>query len=65
MAWAENKGWYRVRKTWADAFSQKGAFKALKNAKNGADGDTGYSVFDESGKAVYIKTAALMPYLVK
>lgn len=29
--------WYRVRKTWADAASQKGAFHSLTNAKKCAD----------------------------
>ena len=30
---AEPEKWYRVRKSWADAKSQKGAYKVLKNAK--------------------------------
>ena len=46
-------GWYRVRKSWADAKSQKGAFKVLANAKKCADENPGYLVYDESGKAVY------------
>lgn len=29
--------WYRVRKTWADAATQKGAFHSLENAKRCAD----------------------------
>ena len=45
--------WYRVRKRWDDAQSQKGAFHDLKLAKECADSNPGYSVFDESGKAVY------------
>ena len=49
----ENGGWYRVRKSWADVKSQKGAFKVLVNAKKCADENPGYSVYDESGKAVY------------
>lgn len=57
--------WYRIRKTWADASSQKGAFKSLENAKKCADDNPGYSVFDESGKAVYTKAAAFRPYLVR
>lgn len=44
---------YRVRKTWKDVKSQKGAFNDLSNAKKCADKNKGYSVFDESGKAVY------------
>ena len=62
--------WYRVRKTWADAKSQKGAFHVLSNAKACADANPGYSVFDESGKAIYTgkdsgSQAAFQPYLVK
>lgn len=49
---------YRVRKTWNDAQSQKGAFNDLSNAKKCADKNNGYSVFDESGKAVYTSKAA-------
>lgn len=48
-----NKTLYRVRKTWNDAQSQKGAFYNLSNAKKCADRNKGYSVFDENGKAVY------------
>lgn len=44
---------YRVRKTWADSKSQKGAFTDLKNAKKCADENPGYEVYDESGKIVY------------
>ncbi|MGF0032596.1 peptidoglycan recognition protein family protein [Bariatricus sp. SGI.154] len=43
---------YRVRKTWADAKSQKGAFSSLENAKRCAD-QYKLTVFDESGNAVY------------
>ena len=60
------KKYYRVRKTWADAASQKGAFHSLENAKKCADENAGYSVFDESGKNLYTgKKAAFQPYLVK
>lgn len=48
-----NKTLYRVRKTWNDAQSQKGAFYDLSNAKKCADRNNGYYVFDENGKAVY------------
>lgn len=44
---------YRVRKTWKDVKSQKGAFNDLSNAKKCADKNIGYSVFDANGKAVY------------
>lgn len=58
--------WYRVRKTWADAASQKGAFHSLTNAKKCADENAGYSVFDESGRNIYTgKQAVFQPYLVK
>ena len=44
---------YRVRKTWSDSKSQKGAYKILANAKACADKNPGYSVFDADGNAVY------------
>lgn len=44
---------YRVRKTWADSKSQKGAFSVLANAKKCADSNKGYSVFDGNGKKIY------------
>ena len=50
---AEPEKWYRVRKSWADAKSQKGAYKVLKNAKACADKNAGYSVFDWNGNVVY------------
>lgn len=56
--------WYRVRKTWTDAATQKGAFRSLENAKKCADENKGYSVFDEAGKIIY-SNAAFKPYLVK
>ncbi|MET2025294.1 peptidoglycan recognition family protein [Enterococcus faecalis] len=46
-------GLYRVRKSWTDAKTQIGAFKDLANAKACADRNKGYSVYDESGKAIY------------
>lgn len=56
--------WYRVRRTWADAKSQKGAFHNLEYAKNCADENKGYSVFDENGNVLYSNTA-FEPYLVR
>lgn len=61
---------YRVRKTWADAKSQIGAYSVLANAKAMVDKNPGYSVFDESGKVVYVgksntTTTTFKPYLVK
>lgn len=45
--------WYRVRKTWTDAKTQKGAFHDLAKAKACADANSGYYVFDENGNAIY------------
>lgn len=59
---------YRVRKSWADAKTQKGAFKSLDNAKKCADKNPGYSVFDVNGKNVYTpgaSTPATKPFLVQ
>ena len=57
---------YRVRKTWADAASQKGAFSVLANAKSCADSNPGYTVYDSAGNAVYTSaTKSTVPYLVK
>lgn len=50
---SEQKQLYRVRKTWSDSKSQKGAYRVLANAKACADKNPGYSVFDSDGKAVY------------
>lgn len=56
--------WYRVRKNWKDAATQKGAFHNLDYAKKCADENKGYSVFDESGKVLY-SNKEFEPYLVK
>lgn len=59
---------YRVRKAWNDAKTQKGAFKDLNNAKECADENEGYSVFDGNGKVVYTGTVAVQvftPYKVR
>ncbi|MFR2774380.1 MAG: N-acetylmuramoyl-L-alanine amidase [Anaerostipes sp.] len=44
---------YRVRKSWSDSKSQKGAFRVLSNAKKCTDSNPGYKVFDENGNVVY------------
>ena len=44
---------YRVRKSWSDISSQKGAFVNLGNAKACADENPGYSVYDANGSEVY------------
>ena len=60
------EAWYRVRKSWADASSQKGAFKSLENAKKCADENPGCSVFDVNGVNIYTpKTTSFSPYLVR
>ena len=61
--------WYRVRKSWADSKSQKGAYKILANAKKCADQNPGYKVFDADGKVVYepksADPAVKVPFLVQ
>ena len=62
--------WYRVRKTWADSKTQKGAYKILENAKKCADANPGYSVFDVNGVNIYTPnttsdSTAAVPFLVK
>lgn len=54
---------YRVRKSWGDSKSQKGAFKNLNSAIDLAK-KNGYKVFDSSGKQVYpaVKNANTNPY---
>ena len=51
-------GLYRVRKSWNDAKSQKGAFKSLDNAKRCAASNPGYFVFDENGIIVGSTTSS-------
>ena len=43
---------YRVRKSWADAKSQIGAFNSLDNAKAMAKKNAGYHVYDANGKEI-------------
>lgn len=62
-------GYYRVRMTWADAKSQKGAYKILSNAKKCADANPGYSVFDNNGVNIYTPDGSAaaedVPFTVK
>lgn len=44
---------YRVRKTWADVKGQIGAYADLQSAKDLANRNIAYTVFDVAGKAVY------------
>ena len=62
---APSDGLYRVRKSWADASSQIGAYSILANAKAMADSHPGYTVYDSTGKAVYPVAAAFVPYTVQ
>ena len=49
---------YRVRKSWSDAKSQKGAYKLLDNAKKCCDAaGEGYKIYDNNGTEVYAYTA--------
>lgn len=55
---------YRIRKTWADASSQIGAYSVLESAK--AACKAGYSVFNSKGEVVYsvaepVKTSTFLP----
>jgi N-acetylmuramoyl-L-alanine amidase len=50
---AQTSKYFRVRKSWSDAWSQKGAFRNLDYAKACADRNAGYSVFDDAGQIVY------------
>lgn len=63
----DSGSWYRVRKSWADAKSQIGAYHSLANAKVCADKNPGYSVFDDGGKAIYPVSVSpsSVPYMVK
>lgn len=44
---------YRVRKSWKDVKSQKGAYTVLQFAEATADANKGYKVYDKNGKVVY------------
>lgn len=50
---ANTSALYRVRKDWRSARSQIGAFSTLYNAKQCADENHGYVVFDDSGRQIY------------
>lgn len=43
---------YRVRKSWAEADTQKGAFESLDNAKHCAQNYPGYHVYDGNGALI-------------
>ncbi len=52
---------YRIRRSWTDASSQKGAFTNLQNAKDLCDKYDGYSVFDNTGKEVHTYVKPIPP----
>ena len=57
--------YYRIRITWENAASQKGAYATLQNAERACP--AGYSVYDWTGNKVYVKesTPGDLPYSVK
>ena len=54
---------YRVRKSWSDVASQRGAYSVLENAINECKKYPNYKVFDSAGSQVYPEI--LNSYLVK
>lgn len=58
---------YRVRKTWTNVSSQKGAFHEFDNAKKCANEHPGYSVYDEKGKILYTskKPNSTVPFKIR
>ncbi|CUK96479.1 N-acetylmuramoyl-L-alanine amidase [Listeria monocytogenes] len=62
---APASGLYRVRKSWADAKSQIGAYKDLNNAKKVLDNRSGYKVYDQNGNQVYPSGTSALSSSVK
>ena len=56
---------YRVRKSWADAKSQIGAFTNLDSAKEMANYNKGYKVFNSKGKGCYTPKQYYQKAIVK
>lgn len=54
--------YYRVRKSWENASSQKGAFTVLANAERCAAANEGYKVFDWDGNQVYPEPVSSSSY---
>ena len=52
-------GYYRVRKSWSNEKSQIGAFKDKNNAIELCKQNSGYKVFDNSGKEIYPLTSSV------
>ncbi len=53
------EAWYRIRKTWDDPQSQKGAYRDLDNAI--ANCPDGYKVYGPKGEQVYPEKPAVQP----
>lgn len=53
---------FRIRKTWIDSKTQKGAFTNLDNAIKCAERNAGYSVFNNKGERIY---TPVKPYVVR
>ena len=56
---------YRIRKSWEDAASQKGAYSNLDNAIAECKKYAGYSVFNSAGVKVYPVTSAICDREIK
>lgn len=56
-----SKNLYRVRKSWKDSASQKGAYSDLNNAIVECKKHSGYKVYDEKGNQVYPKPSTPKP----
>ena len=52
---------YRVRKSWGDVATQKGAYSNLNNAKEECKKHKGYSVYDSKGIKVYPSSTDATP----
>lgn len=60
---AESTELYRIRKSWADAASQIGAYKSLDGAKSACK--DGYTVYDSKGNAVYSKAGYTLNQFIR
>lgn len=57
---------YRIRKDWANAKTQMGAYSNLENAKLACDKlGSEYKVFDSNGNVVYTPAEAFKPYIIR
>ena len=56
---------YRVRKSWGDAASQKGAYRNLESAKSCCDQYPDYHVYNSKGESVYHNTVKITSFGVQ